>query len=107
MTTRIERISMPYKICLNLPHSKKRIFLGKLFCISLDQEKPRFRIPGPGPLEHIQSLANMADLAESLPETLPMRGDLQKLTTRALEAAVADLGDDVKLERVDVTADAG
>jgi hypothetical protein len=98
---------MPYKICLHLPHKKNHIFLGKLFCIYLYQEKPRFRIPDPGPLEHLQSLANMIDLAESLPETLPMRGDLQKLTTRALEAAVADLGDDVKLERVDVTADAG
>jgi hypothetical protein len=95
---------MAYRICLPLPSKKGQIFLGRRFCIDIPQVKPPVRIPDPGPLAHLESLATMVALAESLPETLSMRGDLQKLATHALEAAAADLGDDVKLERLEQAA---
>jgi hypothetical protein len=95
---------MAYRICLPLPSKKGQIFLGRRFCIDLPQVKPPFRIPDPGPLAHLDSLATIVALAESLPETLPARGELQNLANRALEAAAADLGDDIKLERLEQTA---
>ena len=57
---------------------------------------------GPRPFDQLRSLAAIVNLAASLPEQLPMREELRRVATRALDAALADLGDDVKLHKVEV-----
>jgi hypothetical protein len=89
------------KICLQLPSSKGVIFplINRSFCIELLQvELPR--LPPEDPLGHLQSLATILQLTSSLPEQLPMRNELHGLASRALDAAVADLG--VQLQKEDV-----
>jgi len=63
---------------------------------------PRLPRERPRPFEQIASLAAIVTLAESLPEQLPMREELRRVATRALDAAVTDLGDDVKLHKAEV-----
>ena len=76
-----------------------------------------FKIPPPpqGPTGHdpeppewpgwarIQVLATITELASSLPEETPMSKELHNLSTRALESAVAELGEGVYLSHRDET----
>ena len=91
------------KICFQLPSSKNVIFplINRSFCIELPQLEPRPLPKGdPGPFVHLQSLATILQLTSLLPEQLPMRNELHGLASRALDAAVADLG--VQLQKEDV-----
>lgn len=98
-----------YRICLPLKAPKGAIFADlsnrPQFCFYLPVTRPRRPGRDPGPLDHLESLATIVQLTDSLPERLPMREELRSAATRALDAAVADLGSDVKLHRLDANAE--
>jgi hypothetical protein len=100
---RIERAIM--KVCFPL-HRKRGVIFRDLQTLCVDLDPPSVLsaplVRTPAPFVHLQSLATILTLTSSLPEQLPMRNELRSLALRALDAAVADLGDDVQLGKEDV-----
>jgi hypothetical protein len=95
---------MSYRLCFPVKRSKGEVFADlnlKQFCV----EVPELVVtpidpaagPRPEPWKQIGALTTIVELTALLPERLAMRDELRNLATRALEAAVADLGDDVTL----------
>jgi len=89
------------RICFPLHHNKNVIFSNlKRICIDIPQVRPpKVPIPDPGPFVHLESLATILQLTATLPARLPVRDELQSLASKALDAALADLGDGVELQR--------
>jgi hypothetical protein len=94
------------RICFPLHRNKNVIFANlRKICIDIPQLPPRkLPIPDPGPYAHLESLATILELTASLPAQLPMRSELQGVASKALDAAVADLGEGVELQKDHVTA---
>ena len=87
------------RICFPLHKAKDKIF-PKQICIDLPIPIPHTGpIGDPGPVETLQALTTIIGLAASLPKKLPMYTELHSMAKSALDAAVADLGDDVVLHQ--------
>jgi hypothetical protein len=90
---------MTLQLCIPIHRSPGTALLNQHeFCIPIDlQYVPRDRIGPPIPPEdpflHLQALGTIAQLAASLSDRIPMRQELVEVATRALESAVAGLGD--------------
>jgi hypothetical protein len=98
---------MAWQICLPIRRAHEEISLDRVICIPLylqplpEAGKP---IPPDDRFAHLQALGTIAQLAASLADVTPMRQELLEVSQRALENAVADLGDGARLVDSDALA---
>lgn len=94
---------MKYQICLPTHREKDRAFLSRervCFTIYIDQRR-QGPIPPDDPEAHLNALANIAQLAQSLSDLTPLHQELNDIAQKALQSAVDGLGEGAELVVLD------